>query len=181
MTRLSTQKHRQTAIILGTIVVVMLAVAYASVPLYRIFCQKTGFGGTPQVATAASHKLVNSRTLTIQFTATVHRDLLWEFKPLQYKTQVKVGENSLAFYRAKNLSKTPIVGMATYNVTPDKAGQYFNKVSCFCFEAQRLEAGQEAEMPVLFFISPEFASDPNLKDVQTITLSYTFFKFKESK
>lgn len=156
----------------------MLALAYASVPLYRLFCQKTGYGGTTQVAKAPSIT-PGSREITVRFNADVHRDLPWRFRPLQTEIKVKVGENALAFYESQNGSDQPIWGMATYNVTPDKAGIYFNKVSCFCFEEQVLSPQQRVEMPVQFFIDPEFEKDPDLKDVHTITLSYTFFKLNK--
>lgn len=155
----------------------MLAFAYASVPLYRIFCQKTGFGGTTQVAIAPSTKIVD-RIMHVRFNADVHRDLPWNFRPMQVQIDVKVGQNALAFYESHNYSDKPIVGMATYNVTPDKAGVYFQKVACFCFEQQTLEPHQRVNMPVQFYIDPEIMNDPSLNDVNTITLSYTFFKFQ---
>lgn len=157
----------------------MFALAFASVPLYKIFCQKTGFGGTPRISRNNSIKVVN-REITIRFVANTHRDLPWEFSPLQHTIRLKVGENGLAFYKAKNCSNKPIVGMATYNVSPDVAGQYFNKVFCFCFEQQKLDPGEAMEMPVQFFIDPAFADDPLLKKVNEITLSYTFFVFKKA-
>ena len=119
------------------------------------------------------------REITVRFNADVHRDLPWYFRPLQTEIKVKVGENALAFYESQNWSNKPISGMATYNVTPDKAGIYFNKVACFCFEEQVLSPQQRVEMPVQFFIDPDFATDPDLKDVHTITLSYTFFRFNK--
>jgi cytochrome c oxidase assembly protein subunit 11 len=169
--------HRHLGIILTSLVVTMLAFAYASVPLYRIFCQKTGYGGTTQVAKQNSNQIVD-RTITVRFNADVHRDLPWRFRPQQTEIKVKIGENALAFYEAENTASIPIIGMATYNVTPDKAGIYFNKVACFCFEQQTLKPNERVDMPVHFFIDPDYASDPNLKDVHTITLSYTFFKFQ---
>lgn len=173
----SPQSHRHLGIILAGLVITMLALAYASVPLYRLFCQKTGFGGTPQVAKASSTTILD-REITVRFNADVHRDLPWQFRPLQTEIKVKIGENALAFYESQNNANTAIYGMATYNVTPDKAAIYFNKVACFCFEEQVLSAHQRVEMPVQFFIDPDYAKDPDLKDVHTITLSYTFFKLK---
>jgi len=170
--------HRHLGIILTGVVVTMLILAYASVPLYRLFCQKTGYGGTPQIAKSASKHVIN-REITIRFNADTHRDLPWHFRPLQTEIKVRVGENALAFYESYNWSDKAVYGMATYNVTPDKAGIYFNKVACFCFEEQVLSPQQRVEMPVHFFIDPEFANDPNLKDVNTITLSYTFFKLSK--
>lgn len=158
----------------------MLGLAYASVPLYKVFCQRTGFGGTPKIGRFANGKVVN-REITVNFVANTHRDLPWEFKPLQRKITLKIGESGLAFYYAKNISDKPIVGMATYNVSPDIAGQYFSKIDCFCFEEQLLGAGEGMDMPVQFFIDPEFANDSMLKDLKEITLSYTFFVFKGKK
>ncbi|MBM3467808.1 MAG: cytochrome c oxidase assembly protein [Alphaproteobacteria bacterium] len=171
---------RHMRVLLISIVVTMLAMAYASVPLYRLFCQKTGYGGTPQIASAPSGK-VTDREITVRFNADVHRDLPWQFRPQQTEMKVKVGENALAFFEAENFSDKPICGMATYNVTPDKAAVYFNKVACFCFEEQILSPQQKVEMPVQFFIDSDFALDPDLKDVKTITLSYTFFKYNKQR
>lgn len=160
-------------------VIVMLGLAYASVPLYRLICQKTGFGGTPQKSLLVSDMIAGDREITVQFVANTHRNLPWKFRPLQNEIKVRIGENKLAYYYAENISEQPIIGMATYNVSPDKAAIYFNKVQCFCFEQQLLKPKQGMEMPVLFFLNPEFAKDPNLKDVKTITLSYTFFEYRK--
>lgn len=169
---------RNLGIILAGVVATMLVFAYASVPLYRLFCQKTGYGGTTQVAKTGSTTVVD-REITVRFNADTHRDLPWHFRPLQTEIKVKIGENALAFYESENWSDKPVCGMATYNVTPDKAGIYFNKVACFCFEEQVLSPQQRVEMPVQFFIDPDFAKDPDLRDVNTITLSYTFFRFNK--
>ncbi len=158
----------------------MFALAFASVPLYKVFCQKTGFGGTPKINTEKSSKTVN-REIGVRFIANTHRDLPWEFSPMQHTVRLKIGENGLAYYKVKNVSQKPIVGMATYNVSPDVAGQYFNKVFCFCFAEQKLEPGESMEMPVQFFIDPAFADDPLLKNIEEITLSYTFFEFNKTK
>ncbi|MCX7338811.1 MAG: cytochrome c oxidase assembly protein [Alphaproteobacteria bacterium] len=173
------KNDKNLAIILAAASFVMLGMAYASVPLYMLFCQKTGFGGTTQMAKAPSQQIIEDREVTVQFVANTHRDLPWLFKPLQSQTKIKVGENTMAFYLAENQSERPIIGMATYNVAPDKAAIYFSKVQCFCFDEQKLEPHQSMEMPVLFFLDPEFAKDPDLKDVKVITLSYTFFEFKK--
>lgn len=168
--------NQSLAIILAVFVACMLGMAFAAVPLYKIFCQKTGYGGTPKIAKTASKKTVAGRLLTVRFTASCHRDMPLHFKPQQTSVTVKIGENGLAFYEAENISKLPVKGMATYNVTPDKAGQYFNKIACFCFEEQQFIPGKVLDMPVQFFIDPEFLKDPNVQDVDTITLSYTFFR-----
>jgi cytochrome c oxidase assembly protein subunit 11 len=153
----------------------MVGAAYAAVPLYEIFCQVTGYGGTTQVAEVAPERLLDRR-ITVRFNADADRKLPWGFAPAQDKVDLKIGEHGLAFYRAKNLSSDTIIGTASFNVTPAKAGQYFNKISCFCFTEQKLEAGREVDMPVSFFVDPAIADDPNLDDVTTITLSYTFFR-----
>lgn len=180
------QKRNNVGILLGFLAASMLALSFASVPLYRMFCQVTGFGGTTQRAPVGFDGLgdskgreVTDRELTVRFNADVHRGLPWEFRPLQVQMKVRVGENAMAYYESRNKTSTPIVGMATYNVTPDKAGKYFSKIACFCFEEQTLQAHQHVEMPVLFYIDPAFAKDPAMDDVKTITLSYTFFKFKK--
>lgn len=155
----------------------MLALSFAAVPLYRIFCQKTGYGGTPKIAYSASGKL-GKRHLSVFFNADTHRDLPWEFKPLQQRITVQTGATGLAFYSVKNHSHLPLKGMATYNVTPDKAAPYFVKIECFCFEVQTLGPQTFQELPVQFYIDPAFDTDPNMADVQEITLSYTFFSQK---
>lgn len=155
-----------------------MTISYASVPLYRLFCQKTGYGGTPQIAAKVKADTILDREITIQFTANTHRDLPWLFKPLQHSITLKLGENGLAYYWAENTGNQAITGMATYNISPDKAAPYFNKIECFCFEEQHLQPKQGMEMPVLFFIDPAFAMDKQLKELKTITLSYTFFRFK---
>lgn len=166
-----------TVIILIGVLGGMVALTYASPSLYRLFCEKTGHGGTTQLATLKPKRIEN-RTITVRFNADTHMELPWKFKPLQKEIQVKVGEIGLAFYQAQNLSALPAIGMATYNVTPHKAGIYFNKVECFCFLEQHLEGKQKTDFPVQFFIDPEIINDPNLNDVDTITLSYTFFRLK---
>lgn len=170
--------NRNGAIIVGGLCFGMLLFAFASVPLYRIFCQKTGYGGTVKIALAAS-KNMKDRVITVRFNGDVHRDLPWSFKPLQRDTSVYVGETGLAFYTVKNNTKNDFTGIATYNVTPDKAGQYFNKIHCFCFEEQLIKGNQAADMPVQFFIDPAIVDDPDCDDIKEITLSYTFFDSKD--
>lgn len=165
-------------ILLSFAAVGMLGLAFAAVPIYQMFCQKTGFGGTTQRAELPSDKVVD-RYVNVRFNADVHRDLPWRFRPTEVQIRIKVGENAMTHYESENYSREPIVGMATYNVTPDKAGIYFRKVQCFCFDEQTLVPNQKVDMPVLFFIDPEFAEDPNMADVHTITLSYTFFRYKK--
>lgn len=171
--------YRGTVLSLLSIVVGMFLLAYASVPLYRIFCKITGTGGTTQVAKVAPGEL-GHRTIRIQFNSDTAPNLPWKFKPEQRETFVTTGEQKLAFFSAENTSDEPVKGMATYNVTPAKAGIYFNKIQCFCFNEQLLQPGQKISMPVSFFVDPEIEKDPNLRNVKTITLSYTFFKVKGS-
>jgi len=167
-------KNRRIGYVLAGVVVCMVGLAYASVPLYDLFCRVTGYGGTTQRAEIAPGT-IGDRHFTVQFNADVSPDLLWSFRPAQGAVDVLAGEERLAFFRAKNESNKAVVGTAVYNVTPQKAGAYFNKLACFCFTKQRLEPGQTMDFPVSFFVDPEIADDPNLNDVKTITLSYTFF------
>ncbi|ALJ35641.1 cytochrome c oxidase assembly protein [Azospirillum brasilense] len=156
----------------------MVGLAYASVPLYALFCQVTGFGGTTQRADAAPARQVD-RVIKVRFNADVNQSLPWRFKPEQKELTVKLGEMGLAAYQAANRVDRPTVGTALYNVTPDKVGKYFNKIECFCFTEQVLEPGQSVDMPVAFFVDPALAGDPAMEDVTTITLSYTFFRAKD--
>jgi cytochrome c oxidase assembly protein subunit 11 len=146
-----------------------------SVELYEAFCRITGYGGTTQVADRAPDR-ITERKFTIRFNADTNRALQWRFEAAQDAMVVRAGQQSLAFYRATSRSDKPVVGTATFNVTPAKAGLYFNKIDCFCFSEQTLDPGQVADLPVQFFIDPAIADDRNLDDVTTITLSYTFFK-----
>jgi cytochrome c oxidase assembly protein subunit 11 len=167
-----------TVALLASIVVGMLGLTAAAVPLYRLFCQVTGYGGTTQRAAAAPDGEVE-QTVTVRFNADVDPDLPWSFAPEQRQIEVRVGEQNLAFYRARNRSDHAVVGQAVYNVTPFKAGPYFSKIACFCFEEQVLRPGEEVDMPVSFYVDPAILSDPNTRDVHTITLSYTFFLLED--
>ena len=168
----------RTLVVLGVLVTGMGGLAYASVPLYEIFCRVTGYGGTTQVAAIESDQVID-RVMKIRFDSNVNPALGWAFDPVLKSMELKVGENALAFYQAENQSDETIVGTATFNVTPDKAGLFFNKVDCFCFTEQVLQPGQKVDMPVTFFIDPSIVEDPNLDDVTTITLSYTFFRSQD--
>ncbi len=167
------KKHRTLGFLL-VLITGMGVLSYASVPLYKLFCQVTGYGGTTQKAVTAPSQTLE-RKLKIRFDANTKPTLDWDFQPVQTSMNILVGQNALAFYKAKNTGKNPIVGTATFNVTPEKAGLYFNKIDCFCFTEQLLNSKEEIEMPVSFFIDPDIVNDPNLDDVTTITLSYTFF------
>ncbi|XP_026406483.1 cytochrome c oxidase assembly protein COX11, mitochondrial-like isoform X2 [Papaver somniferum] len=151
------------------------------------FCQATGYGGTVQRRETVEEKIArhtqdgttSTREIVVQFNADVADGMQWKFTPTQREVRVKPGESALAFYTAENCSSTPITGVSTYNVTPMKAGVYFNKIQCFCFEEQLLQPGEQIDMPVFFYIDPEFATDPRCDGINNIILSYTFFKVKE--
>jgi len=156
------------------VVIGMVGLSYAAVPLYDLFCRATGYGGTPQRADAAP-STVSDRVVTVRFDTNTDRALPWSFQPEQRAVQVKIGENRLVFFRAVNNSDRSIVGHATFNVVPDRAGRYFSKIQCFCFTEQRLDAGQSVEMPVSFFIDPAILTDRDGDHIHEITLSYTFY------
>jgi cytochrome c oxidase assembly protein subunit 11 len=168
------RRHRATALWCAALVAVMVGAAYASVPLYRLFCQVTGFDGTPRIANAPSTQVLD-KTVDIRFDANVAPGLAWRFEPARNTMQVKIGENTLAFYRATNLSDRPLRGTATYNVLPEQAAPFFNKLECFCFKEQLLQPGETLEMPVSFFIDPQIVGDKDAHGVRHITLSYTFY------
>lgn len=153
------------------------ALAVFAVPLYQLFCQVTGYGGTTQRAEGEARTVLDRR-ISVRFDSTVDAGLPWRFEPMQATQRVRVGETALAFYRATNRSDRAVTGQAIYNVTPHKAGPYFRKVECFCFTEQTLAPGESVRMPVTFFIDPAVAEDDNLDGVHEITLSYTFF-FRE--
>jgi cytochrome c oxidase assembly protein subunit 11 len=167
-------RHRTVAVWCALIVLSMVGAAYAAVPLYSMFCQVTGFAGTPQ-RTKTPSSVVLDRSITIRFDANVGAGLAWRFEPVQKSMDVRLGENALAFYRATNVSDHPTVGTATYNVTPEQSGVFFNKLECFCFKEQRLEPGESVEMPVSFFIDPQMVDDRDGRNVKLIVLSYTFY------
>ncbi len=172
-----TRRARNLTVVFLSVGVIfgMFGLVAASVPLYRLFCQVTGYGGTTQRAEAAS-EVVSDETITVRFNADVNSRLPWRFQPEQRAMTLAIGESGLAFYQATNLSARVITGTATFNVTPFKAGPYFNKIACFCFTEQTLQPGQTVDMPVSFFVDPAILEDPDLADVHTITLSYTFFE-----
>jgi len=166
--------NKKIAMIVGAVVVGMVGMAYAAVPLYEIFCRVTGYGGTTQRVDLTDAKVID-RTMNVRFVANVHRDMPWDFKPQQISQSLKVGEQRLAYFEAYNPTEQTIVGRATYNVAPHKAGSYFSKVDCFCFTEQILKPGERVDMPVVYFIDPEIDQDINLNEVTEVTLSYTFF------
>lgn len=156
----------------------MVMLAYASVPLYRLFCEITGYGGTTKQASIAPQNISN-RTINIEFNTDIDPALNWEFKAGERSHKVKIGEQALTYFVAHNRENYAVTGRAVYNVVPFKAGAYFSKIECFCFTEQTLAAGQKVDMPVSFFIDPAMLNDPDMDDVKTITLSYTFFSAKK--
>ncbi|AUN29955.1 cytochrome c oxidase assembly protein [Niveispirillum cyanobacteriorum] len=168
-------RNTRMALKLGVVVAGMVGLSFASVPLYDLFCRVTGFGGTTMVSQKAPDKALE-RVVTVRFNADVNNSINWDFKPDTHAVDVHVGEAMTIAYRATNLEDRAVIGTATYNVTPEKAGQYFNKIQCFCFTEQKLEPGQSIDMPVNFYVDPAMADDPEMADVKTITLSYTFFR-----
>lgn len=170
--------NRRNALVVGVLLGClggMVALVAASVPLYQMFCRVTGYGGTPRVAAAESGQ-VAEQVVTIRFDASIAKDVPWRFQPEIREMKVRLGENALAHFQATNTSDRPVIGTATFNVTPNKAAPFFNKIECFCFTQQRLEPGQSVDMPVSFFVDPAMATDPDTNEVRTITLSYTFFR-----
>ncbi len=169
------RKNARLGRIIFAIVVLMIGLSYAAVPLYDTFCRITGFAGTTQISEALPDTILDRR-ITIQFNADTHSSIPWVFKPENRSIEVQLGQRGLTAFSAKNKENKPTAGTAIYNVTPLKAGKYFNKIQCFCFDEQILDAGEEVSMPVLFYVDPKMNDDPNMNDVHTITLSYTFFK-----
>jgi cytochrome c oxidase assembly protein subunit 11 len=161
----------------GVFVAFMVGMAYAAVPLYSWFCRTTGFGGVPQVATVAPTQ-VSDRKITVRFDANVGAGLPWRFEPERTSIEVRLGEVVTVFYTATNLSKQETGGQAAYNVTPTTVGSYFTKINCFCFTEQHLAPGEKREMTVVFYVDPELAKDSDQDDLNTITLSYTFFPLR---
>jgi cytochrome c oxidase assembly protein subunit 11 len=167
------RSNARIALICAAVFLGMVGAAYASVPLYRAFCQLTGFGGTVSKASAAPARVLD-QTLTVRFDANV-RGVPWDFKPSQVSQTVRIGETGLAFFKVTNHGKTPVTGRATYNVLPEAAGAHFQKLECFCFTEQTVQPGETMEFPVVYFVDPAFASDPETKGEPEVTLSYTFF------
>jgi cytochrome c oxidase assembly protein subunit 11 len=167
-----------TALLLVGVVLGMTGLSFAAVPLYRLFCQATGYGGTTQRAEAAPGAAAET-LITVRFNADTGTELGWEFRPVEREVRVRPGEERLVSYRAVNRTSQPVVGTATFNVTPLKAGVYFSKIACFCFEEQLLAPGEAVDMPVSFFVDPALLEDPTTREIRTITLSYTMFRAKD--
>ena len=175
-------KNNNLRITLSLVLLVsfMLFLSFAAVPLYKLFCQVTGYGGTPKIVNVEDEIEISERKIKIEFNSDINKKLNWSFKPEQRSIESKIGESILAFYKAKNNGKKSITGIATYNVLPFEAAKYFNKVDCFCFENQTLEPGEEVLLPVNFYIDPEILNDPGIKHLNSIVLSYTFFQSEEN-
>ncbi|KAG8900121.1 Cytochrome c oxidase assembly protein cox11, mitochondrial [Tulasnella sp. 403] len=181
-----TYRARNRTLGMYTVAVILFVggASYAAVPAYRAFCSATGYNGTPMTSSRFDESrlvpLTEAKSIKVHFNADKSSSLPWSFVPQQKFVVVKPGETSLAFYKAKNLSKEDIIGIATYNVTPAKIAPYFSKVECFCFEEQKLIAGEEVDMPILFFIDKDCLEDDNMKDIDDVVLSYTFFKARRN-
>ena len=174
----------KTASLASALALAMVGLGFAAVPLYDLFCRVTGFGGTTQrydPVAAAADPVVLSRTVSVRFDANVSPGLPWKFYPEHPTDTVSIGARDMAIFIAENNSSKPVVGTAGFNVTPTQAGKYFTKIQCFCFTEQRLEPGQQMRMPVLFFVDPKIMDDPDARDIQEITLSYTFHPVDEGK
>ena len=167
------RSNGRTALLMAVIVAAMVGLAFASAPLYRAFCEATGFGGTTLRADKAPGAVAGQ--VGVRFDANIHPGLPWRFEPEQTKVTVKPGAQTKIFYKAQNLSARAWTGQAVYNVSPDQVGKYFKKIQCFCFNEQTLKAGESVDMPVVFFVDPKIKQDPDTKDIDEITLSYTFY------
>jgi cytochrome c oxidase assembly protein subunit 11 len=173
------RKNGRTAAIFALVAVAMVGLAFASVPLYRIFCQVTGFGGTTQMKVGGEAPGAVGKILNVRFDANISSALPWSFEPEKHVERTAIGARKLAFYTARNFSDKPVTGTASFNVTPVQAGQYFTKVQCFCFTEHTLQPGQEVRMPVVYYVDPKILDDPDADDISEITLSYTFYPVDE--
>jgi cytochrome c oxidase assembly protein subunit 11 len=168
-------RNARTALLAFVLVFGMVGLAYASVPLYRMFCQATGFAGTPIRADNDAAPVDAGHMISVRFDANTSSALPWRFAPVDTRRNVAIGARNIALFTARNLADRPVTGTATFNVTPVQAGQYFTKIQCFCFTEQRLSPGQEVQMPVVFFVDPAILTDPDTRNISEITLSYTFY------
>jgi cytochrome c oxidase assembly protein subunit 11 len=170
------QKNGRTAAIFALVAAAMVGLAFASVPLYRLFCQVTGFGGTTQMNIGGSAPgAVAGKIINVRFDANTNNALPWSFEPERHVDRAAVGARKMAFFVARNNGTKPVTGTATFNVTPVQAGPYFTKIQCFCFTEQTLKPGEEIRMPVVYYVDPKIADDPAASDITEITLSYTFY------
>lgn len=180
MSALVDRRKRRTVAICAAVFFGMLGLSFAAVPLYDLFCRVTGYGGTPQVATQAPG-VSSAAKMVVRFNADVDRKLPWSFQPVERQVSVGLGEERIIAYRATNQSDRAITGNAVFNVSPEKAGPYFDKIACFCFTQQRIEPGQTVDLPVSFFVDPKIAEDRTTRDIKVITLSYTFYETPPDK
>lgn len=169
------RRNRRVAGGAFALVFTMVGVSFAAVPLYDWFCRVTGFNGTPMIGRQAP-ATPGEFVVTVRFNANTQPQLPWRFEPSQPSVQLRVGEEGMGFYTARNLSDRPATGVSTYNVTPEVVGKYFHKVACFCFEEQTLQPGQQVDMPLAFWVDPRIAEDPNTRGIRTITVNYTFHR-----
>lgn len=172
------RRNRPIVIACAAFVAAMVGMAYAAVPLYELFCQVTGYGGTTQRAETAYGEIIDT-PVKVRFDANTRDNLAWDFRPVEREVTLKMGETATVLYQATNLSDRPIRGQATFNVTPLAAGAYFNKVECFCFTETELQPGETMDMPVVFFVDPAMVDEDDLKNIRTLTLSYTFYRLKD--
>lgn len=185
MSTAAPNRHLRTGLMAGGIAIAMVGLAFASVPLYRVFCQVTGFGGTTMKVDASSlssDTVVRSlagKSVKVRFDGNVRGGLPWKFGPAQGPVDVKIGEQNIIYYKASSSGDLPTTGSATFNVTPEAAGKYFAKIQCFCFNEQTLNPGQNVEMPVVFYVDPAILDDPDARDISEITLSYSFYPVAE--
>ena len=176
------RRNRRTLITMAAVGLAMLGLGFASVPLYRIFCQQTGFGGTTQRASGDINvRAAVGHNMSIRFDSNVQPGMPWQFYPEHRTDTVTVGARDMAIFIAKNMSDKPVTGTASFNVTPTQAGAHFTKIQCFCFTQQTLKPGEEVRMPVLYYVDPKILADPNNRDTQEITLSYTFYPVEQDK
>lgn len=174
------RRNRRTLVAMATVGLAMLGLGFASVPLYRIFCEQTGFGGTTRRADPdVQVRVATGHSMSIRFDSNVQPGMPWQFYPEQRTDTVTIGRKNMAIFIAKNMSDKPVTGTASFNVTPTQAGAYFTKIQCFCFTQQTLQPGQEVRMPVLYFVDPKILQDSDNKDTQQITLSYTFYPVEQ--
>ncbi|CAM8622886.1 MULTISPECIES: cytochrome c oxidase assembly protein [Sphingobium] len=176
------RRNRRTLVAMATVGLAMLGLGFASVPLYRIFCEQTGFGGTTKRASAdVQVQAAVGHTMSIRFDSNVQPGMPWQFYPEHRTDTVTIGRKDMAIFIARNMSDKPVTGTASFNVTPTQAGAYFTKIQCFCFTQQTLQPGEEVRMPVLYFVDPKILQDSDNKDTQQITLSYTFYPVEQDK
>ena len=179
--QIARKSNRKTGMIMGGVALAALGLGFASVPLYRVFCQATGFNGTTQRAEGDAPGAVVGKMINVRFDANIAPHMGWKFEPSQRVMRVAVGARQMAFFDATNTTDHAITGQAVYNVTPAQAGAYFDKIQCFCFNEQTLKPGERAHMPVIFYVDPKILNDPDANDISEITLSYTFYPVDSGK